>query len=268
MEQIGDINELDKYLKAQNGKIIHQIWFYLSFKSKLLFKKFQKYQKSWIIKNPSWRYILWNEKIALQFMKLKFPEFLDVYNSYPYDIQRIDALRYFLLYAYGGIYADMDTECIQPIDNFMVDFIKDIYFVEDKGLTIYGNVSNFFMFSKPHHPFWKSLFLHLFESRKIPSYYTKHLQILHSTGPGFLNKMRNKYLFRYNIGIFPNSLFNPFCANDGPIDREKVFVIHYSEGTWWGIDSALFNFIKINLPLILLLKFFILICILKLNVKK
>lgn len=265
MEEINDIEELDNFLMSQKGKIIHQIWFSISFKSKLLLKKFKKYQHSWIVQNPTWRYMLWNQKNALQFMKFKFPEFLDVYKSYKYDIQRIDALRYFFLYAYGGMYADMDTECVKPIDEFLSFYKKDIYFVEDQSLSIYGHVSNFLMFSKPQNSFWKCLFFHLFESRKIPSYYTKHLQIMYSTGPGFLNKMRNKYLFRYQIGTFPNSLFNPLSKENTILQKDKVCVIHYSEGSWWGFDSTIFNFIKLNFPVMFLLKFFILICILKLK---
>ena len=31
-----------------------------------------------------------------------------MYNNYPKTIQRVDTVRYFILYKYGGIYADMD----------------------------------------------------------------------------------------------------------------------------------------------------------------
>lgn len=30
--------------------------------------------------------------------------------AYPYSIQRVDVLRYFLLHHYGGIYIDLDSE--------------------------------------------------------------------------------------------------------------------------------------------------------------
>jgi len=39
-----------------------------------------------------------------QLIATKFPWFLDTYKSYPYGIQRADALRYFVLYEYGGVY--------------------------------------------------------------------------------------------------------------------------------------------------------------------
>jgi hypothetical protein len=34
----------------------------------------------------------------------KFPWFLESWLKYPYNIQRADVLRYFVLYEYGGIY--------------------------------------------------------------------------------------------------------------------------------------------------------------------
>lgn len=39
-----------------------------------------------------------------------YPWFLPTYVAYPYSIQRVDVLRYFLLHHYGGIYIDLDSE--------------------------------------------------------------------------------------------------------------------------------------------------------------
>ena len=43
----------------------------------------------------------------------------DVYNSYPYAVQRWDMIRYLILYEYGGIYADLDYECIDALDSLL-----------------------------------------------------------------------------------------------------------------------------------------------------
>lgn len=42
--------------------------------------------------------------LSLQLIAEKFPWFLDTWFKYPYNIQRADVLRYFVLYEYGGIY--------------------------------------------------------------------------------------------------------------------------------------------------------------------
>ena len=242
--------DLDSILTAQDGRIIHQIWFRLSRKSKTLFKKFHKYQNSWMVKNPTWKYVLWSEKMALAFMKLKFPEYLDLYNSYPYAIQRIDVVRYFLLYEYGGLYADMDTECITPIDAFRKTFSKKLYLVETGNKAFNNHVSNLMMFSEPKHVFWKSLFLELALNAKQPWYFSKHLLIMYTTGPAFLNRVFLKFKFKYKINVFPQELFNPYCLGMDKINnfqvKEKAHVIHYGAGSWESGDSKVIIFFYCN----------------------
>ena len=46
-------------------------------------------------------------------------EYRDVYNSYPYAVQRWEMIRYLILYEYGGIYADLDYECIDALDSLL-----------------------------------------------------------------------------------------------------------------------------------------------------
>jgi mannosyltransferase OCH1-like enzyme len=50
------------------------------------------------------------------FIGREFAWFLATYDTYPAEIYRADAVRYFYLYLHGGIYADMDTECLRPLD--------------------------------------------------------------------------------------------------------------------------------------------------------
>ena len=49
--------DLDRYLLAQKGRIIHQIWFGTIPNKKeasKTYKKFKLYRDSWKIKNPTW----------------------------------------------------------------------------------------------------------------------------------------------------------------------------------------------------------------------
>jgi mannosyltransferase OCH1-like enzyme len=39
---------------------------------------------------------------------LRYPWFLETFDGYPYPIQRADAIRYFVLHHFGGIYIDLD----------------------------------------------------------------------------------------------------------------------------------------------------------------
>lgn len=45
-----------------------------------------------------------------------YPWFLPTYLSYPYNIQRVDVLRYFILLHHGGLYLDLDVGCKARLD--------------------------------------------------------------------------------------------------------------------------------------------------------
>ena len=62
-------------------------------------------------RHTHWTTILWTDDSLRAFIGRHYPSFLSVYDSYPYDIQRADAARYFVLYHYGGVYLDLDLGC-------------------------------------------------------------------------------------------------------------------------------------------------------------
>ncbi len=43
-------------------------------------------------------------------------------------IQKIDFAKYCIIYTYGGVYVDMDSECLKSIDGLFTG--KKIYFVD------------------------------------------------------------------------------------------------------------------------------------------
>lgn len=64
-----------------------------------------------------------------------FPWFLPTFLAYPYQIQRVDAIRYFILYHYGGVYMDLDMGCRRRLD-----FMRQYNFTAP--LTHPGGISN------------------------------------------------------------------------------------------------------------------------------
>ena len=78
--------------------------------------------QTWKEQHPDWTYIFWNGEKIDAFMA-GHAEYRDVYNSYPYAVQRWDMIRYLILYEYGGIYADLDYECIDALDSWKMNFV-------------------------------------------------------------------------------------------------------------------------------------------------
>jgi mannosyltransferase OCH1-like enzyme len=141
-------------------KIIFQTW-----KNKTPPKKMAYWAETWRSNNPDYEYIVWDDAENRRFVADKFSWFLPTYDSYDVEIKRADAIRYMFLYTYGGIYADMDFECLKPFDSLLEEYGRyDIILGKmDSGTQSSlsntqwhssNNIPNAIMISKPRCDFW------------------------------------------------------------------------------------------------------------------
>jgi len=101
----------------QIPKIIHQIWL-----GSPLPEEFEVLQQSWIEYHldRGWVYKLWTDEDVAQ-LQLYNQEFYDATDNYGV---KSDILRWELLYHFGGVYVDMDYECLHALDelHYTYDF--------------------------------------------------------------------------------------------------------------------------------------------------
>src|SRR4051812_26017051 len=65
-------------------------------------------------------YMLWTDASSREFIAKHYSWFLDTFDAYKYSIQRADAIRYFVLHRFGGIYLDLDIGCLRPLDPLLI----------------------------------------------------------------------------------------------------------------------------------------------------
>lgn len=238
-----EFNDIDRYLIDKKGKIIHQVWFGTipnKRAAKETYKKFKIYRDSWKNKNPEWFHMEWSKEMSDKIVRIFFPKYYDMYKEYPYEIQRCDLVRYFILYRYGGLYVDMDYYCNKPWDEAMYIFKNDFYLVSTPNNG--GNyVSNSLMYSKPNHVFWKRLLKMMEKNRNFPIYYTRHMIIMYSTGPGILTRVFDKNKVNLNLASLPSNLFHPYGISDEilSLKNDDIFATHIGKGSWEKNDSKL-----------------------------
>jgi mannosyltransferase OCH1-like enzyme len=82
--------------------------------------------KTWPAKNPSYRYEVLTDDNAIQYVEWHYgphgfnrPDIVDLYRELNITIIRADLLRYLVMYAEGGVYADIDVECLRPVHRFI-----------------------------------------------------------------------------------------------------------------------------------------------------
>ena len=66
-----------------------------------------------------------------------------------------DALRPFLMHAFGGLYLDLDMQCYKPMDDSLSEF--DIILQEEGTYGGDDQIVNSMVASVPDHPFWKGI---------------------------------------------------------------------------------------------------------------
>ena len=170
-------------------KIIHQVW---EGKEGPPSDFLLDLSQTWKEQHPDWRYIFWNgEKIEV-FMA-EHAEYREVYESYPYAVQRWDMIRYLILYEYGGIYADFDYECIAPLDGLLANETCCLAADPEEHARIFDKVhivTNAFMAVEARHPLFKQILEHLLTD-DLAQYdvHNKFDYVLETTGPYMLTRL-------------------------------------------------------------------------------
>ncbi len=176
---------------------IHQIWI----GKKPFPEKYKAWQKTWQ-SIPGWNYKLWTDKEVESYPLIN----RHLYNAEKNIGARADILRFEILYKEGGVYVDMDYECLRPELFDILSYYYDFYC----GLTPLDlgqfTLNNAIIASIPGHPIIKACIDDL-----------PHLQPLENPalsivnkGPGLLTRMFYLYANRTHRDIaFPSSFLYP-----------------------------------------------------------
>lgn len=212
-------------------RIIHQTW-----KTEQIPERFLGYSLSWREKNPDWSYRFWTDRDLLEFVANHYPEYLNVFCGYEQGVQRADAGRYLLLHHFGGIYADIDTECCQSLETLTSEERVILCHephahwapaISYRGLPCL--IFNGVMASPAGHPFW----LHLIRLMRTMEH---AIDVLDSTGPCLLTSAALAYPEQESLRIEPAVFFNPvdtYGNSDFGENDPNCYAIHHWAGTWW-----------------------------------
>jgi len=241
-------------------RIIHQVW-----QTPDVPEQWHAFVRSWREHHPQWEYRLWTEADSRAFIKERFPNFLPIYDSYRHTILRADAIRYFVLFAYGGLYVDLDFECMQPFE----PLLRDRHFVAGREPAVHGMeagqermVANGLMASVPGHRLLAAVIDHLRSTGPSDSW---AVDVMRTTGPIMFTRMLDAY-GRDAVTILPPEVVYPYRSGNrgleqlvagGPPARlirkwcrdNGVYAVHYWANSWTGdVRAQLHNPVPGDVP--------------------
>jgi len=215
-------------------KIIHH-----TYKDSNLPKEYLKCKNKMIKLHPDFDYRFYTDNDIDLLIKTDFPEYYIKFNELPRMIMKIDIFRYFLMYKYGGIYADMDYLMLNTFDLLNHNVVLPCNRENTNKLPM--RLGNCFFASIPGHPFWKTLIDTLFTMDRTKIEYSLDANIdenISGTGPGFVSEMWKQYIATNinDIHVPRRELFHPVIKSGVKyIDQLKTngtYGIHLCTGLW------------------------------------
>lgn len=192
-------------------RILHQTW-----KTFEVPEEWRDCVNSWKRLHPDWEYRLWTDDESEAFVARHYPDFLETFRNYPYNIQRADAIRYLVLHQLGGVYADLDYECLQPLDPLLSGHSAIIGLEPENhaaSFKVDHRLCNALMASEPGHPFMAAVIRHLQNATlgTVADY-----DILATTGPLMLCEVHTSYPGK-DLTLLPSKVLCPFNS-----DRKRL----------------------------------------------
>lgn len=158
--------------RTEIPKLFHQSW-----KDANPPEKYEAWIRSCRTLNSDWESVLWTDEDNLQMVKKYAPWFLDTFNDLPEPIERADASRNLYMHIFGGVYADLDTECLRPYNTLFsshgVPAVSHLQSTANQShaakssaarkaflgkmhpdKNFHSGLPNAWMASTPAHPFW------------------------------------------------------------------------------------------------------------------
>ncbi len=87
---------------------------------------------TWANLNPNWEIMYHEDVDCLRLVETHYSSFLHLFKSFPKNVEQADFFRYLILYHYGGVYVDIDVECVVPLDQWLGSEVRLVIGMENE----------------------------------------------------------------------------------------------------------------------------------------
>ena len=188
-----------------------------------------------------YEYVFMNDTQMREFIQAENPSVLEFFDNLPVGAMKADIWRYVILEKYGGIYTDIDTRKILPINRWKLENPIN----KDMLVTCIEHNNLFFaqwtLMASPNHPFFKFLIRKILERYKIEGIKINsddEFTVHKICGPGIFSDCIRNYLgvsdltvlevydlYEKNTEVYMEVLMDPKTKNgsDKPLPKIVKF---------------------------------------------
>lgn len=241
---------------------IHQIWYQGVSQAPA---RYDAFRESWRANHPQDTFMTWDSQSIARLAHDHYPTFEALYHSLPLMIQKIDMAKVFIMHRHGGTYADMDSESLRPLDDFLLGFpgitasyvntkwMEHLAMGVLKGYSNRRMINNGIMISpQPRHPFWIYYLERLRQEIGQPLRPRSLLEqmggdslyVMNTTGPLFWTECVNEWRSRHpsDIRVLHYSYLEPIFGMDPPhlqVPLPQSYVSHKHASSWCQQDIGM-----------------------------
>jgi len=185
--------------------LLHRIWFDMGNGPVPPEERYGDARRSAERMHAHWRIVDWDKDAAERLLNERYPWFLPVWRAYRSEIHRVDAIRYFCIHAYGGVYADQDIMFVRPLDALIAPPRRTVLVCDTPLL---GGLNNYFMAGVRGDPFFAHAISRLPRAAQSP-WHVKRSAIgtFVVAGPTFLDRAYRSYVRRGDITLLGPEAF-------------------------------------------------------------
>lgn len=232
------------------SRTIHQMWFDRTDDTleepPAKYTNYKAYMASWSGNHTTYQYIFWNgARLKQLWAEPALARWASFWQSLSHHIERCDFSRYALMYLRGGIYVDLDYDCLRPLDELIKnrDLLLFHEVKEHEAAMGCELVSNAIMASAPLHPVWPAVMDYIMNNYDRLVKQAIVTTAVHTTGPKALAEAVATTGYKADgdpCAVFARRVSGELAAqcHNRPLDANGLPIDGYAytkwnEGTHW-----------------------------------
>ncbi|MEI6390559.1 MAG: glycosyltransferase [Verrucomicrobiota bacterium] len=196
--------------------------------------------------NPGFEYQFFDDEDVNAFIRNEFPQHREIFEGFPFRIQKYDFFRYLAVFRLGGFYFDTDVFLAEGLDELCLH--SCVLPFEELTLSRYlrrrcamdWEIGNYAFGAEAGHPFLDAVIQNCVRAQRdpawvkpmlkgIPHLFRSEFYVLNTTGPGLLSRTlaENPNLAQDVTVLFPEDV-----CDDRSWHQFGKFGVHAMEGSW------------------------------------
>ena len=196
--------------------------------------------------NPAFEYLFFDDDEVSAFVAKEFPQYRDVFEAFPFRIQKYDFFRYLAILRFGGFYFDLDvflSEDLSPLLSHSAVFpFEELtlsrYLRDRHGMD--WELGNYAFGAAAGHPFLEAVIENCVKAQRntdwvrpmmagIPRIFQPDFFVLNTTGPGLLSR---SFAENPDFAAAVTILFGGDVCESANWHKFGTYGIHLMNGSW------------------------------------